>query len=413
MARTKRRLSCKTSYLRIQLRRAIRVSWIRAILFLSTISALALSCRGFSVSKRAGTVLHVSHRGGGVERYYSDLIRNTKTYEHVVSTDLGTVIDVISTPRQSNHRFVMHIHSAMLDSSMGWRILDLIRRVTRERGLVILTVHDFQWLLPQDPNNMANGPLERANENDKRNTITLFKLCDVVIFPSRFTKTEYDRVLGVYRAVSVVVPHPDYAVLHHVKRITPFNSRIVNVGFFGEYSRRKGARILFEVIDELANLGLSANITIFGQVLGAGSESLVQTAHLQGIHMYGRYRDDEIIETLDGYNLHLIAILSDVNETYCYAATHALNSGLPILHTGRGALGERLSAFHRAFDTSSGTLSSVLRRLVAFMRKERATAKVSGRNTNNHIVFPKWYSVNYPHLAFTKLHMQKLMFLSH
>ena len=359
---------------RLQLCRALRTPRARQLhllFFVSVImiSAHAFNCCSFAASTRAGTILHVSHRGGGVERYYNDLIQYSTNYEHIVSTDLTTVINVISSWRQSTDSLILHIHSAMLDSSLGWRILDVIGKATAEGSLVLLTVHDFQWLLPQDPNNMANSNLERASEKDRQNTIILFKLCDVVIFPSHFSKNEYDRVLGVYSYTSVVVPHPDYAILHNANRIVPITSRVVNVGFFGEYSRRKGSRILFEVINELANLGLSANITIFGQVIGVGAQNLVQTAHLQDINMYGPYQDDAIIETLDVYNLHFLAILTDVNETYCYAATHALNSGLPILHTGRGALHERLSVYPRAFDTSGESLTSALRKLLVLIKK--------------------------------------------
>ena len=69
----------------------------------------------------------------------------------------------------------------------------------------------------------------------------------------------------------------------------------------------------------------------------------------QTIQFHGKYSDEDIISLLDKNNIHGIVHLSQFEESYCYALTNSINSGLPILHNNLGTFKNRLERSHPRF----------------------------------------------------------------
>jgi len=60
-----------------------------------------------------------------------------------------------------------------------------------------------------------------------------------------------------------------------------------------------------------------------------------------------RYREDEVADILRRESPDLVFFPGVAPETWCYALTHAMRSGLPIVGFDRGAVAERLRKFDR------------------------------------------------------------------
>jgi hypothetical protein len=61
-----------------------------------------------------------------------------------------------------------------------------------------------------------------------------------------------------------------------------------------------------------------------------------------GLILHSKYNDNDIINLLYKNNIHGILHLSLFEETYCYALTNSINSGIPILHNNYGSFKNRL-----------------------------------------------------------------------
>jgi hypothetical protein len=60
------------------------------------------------------------------------------------------------------------------------------------------------------------------------------------------------------------------------------------------------------------------------------------------IILHNEYKDNNIINLLHNNNIHGIVHLSLFEESYCYALTNSINSGIPIMYINNGCIGERL-----------------------------------------------------------------------
>jgi hypothetical protein len=65
------------------------------------------------------------------------------------------------------------------------------------------------------------------------------------------------------------------------------------------------------------------------------------------------YKENEFFEVIRTNNIHTLTLLNKWGETYCYALSKFLKSGLPIFYNGIGAVAERIPAkshYMKVFD---------------------------------------------------------------
>ena len=68
---------------------------------------------------------------------------------------------------------------------------------------------------------------------------------------------------------------------------------------------------------------------------------------------YGEfYKENELISILYKNNIHGITHLSLFEESYCYALTTSINSGIPILYLEHGVFTERLKDNNKYYPTN-------------------------------------------------------------
>ena len=110
--------------------------------------------------------------------------------------------------------------------------------------------------------------------------------------------------------------------------------KIWNIAFLGGIVPAKGSILARELIMRGKNL----NWFIFGQI---GDAELVKY-EADNYYKMGPYNRDYIGYYLKAYRIDLVCILPQWAETFCYTLSEALESGIPVLVTDVGAVGERI-----------------------------------------------------------------------
>ena len=341
-----------------------------------------------------GRVIHVTHIGGGTERYARDLSQLFPRYEHLFASHENEVDEILRRPwNLQQERLILHVHSVFVNGGIGRKVLSIAKQVHHVNGRVVLTIHDFQWVTPSDPNRITP---DEPTASDLVFAREVFLAADVVIFPSNFVKAEYSRILGTTSLHNVhVVPHPDYGVDRQATWVPKIQDHI-SICFLGEFSLRKGAALLIKVMETLEKDRVSFKVSVRGFVAPDAVSIQNHLEETYGVEFKGQYDETFIVSELRESNIHVLALLSAVNETYCYALTQALNTGIAILHTGFGAVGERLEGYKRAFHiTDRIKLQTTLAQMVQYLRAHEGSK--SAPILSSRFLQPNlWYMENYP-----------------
>ena len=115
-----------------------------------------------------------------------------------------------------------------------------------------------------------------------------------------------------------------------------FNSGITkyfNVVFFGRIMDRKGAPLLFKVIERLSN-NKNIEIKIVGEVTKKYQSKIAKYHLHENVHFYGYVSDDKKAEVLSSACLSLNL---SKRESFPFTITEALSYGLPVITTWRPA----------------------------------------------------------------------------
>jgi len=341
-----------------------------------------------------GRIIHVSHRGGGTERYVHDLEQLFPRYEHVLASSEKEIIEGLRSFDPIGKRLILHLHSVFVNGGVGRKILRYASTIHHMNGRVIITIHDFQWFVPRDPNRITEKGL--PSEHDLGFAREILLVSDLAIFPSDYTFTEYTKALGTMEWYNAhVVPHPDFGI-DHKSTFVPDIDNLISLCFLGEFSLRKGAGMLLKILQALEMARMPVKVSVHGNVAPDAVEIQARLRARYGVEFKGQYDEEFIVDELRGSNVHVLALLSAVEETYCYVVTQAVNTGMAILHTGAGAIGDRLEGYQRAFDISKGkSLKTVLSQMKHYLEAHEGI--MTSRNPTSRVVQPNlWYIENYP-----------------
>jgi len=152
---------------------------------------------------------------------------------------------------------------------------------------------------------------------------------DRVIAPSADVAKRIHRYLPA-RAISVW-PHPEMP-------IAPA-SRVARVVVLGNLSPEKGLRVVAACAQEAKRHGLP----LVFRVLGSTTEAVPQAPEVP-LSLAGQYDDAQLPQLIAAEKPDVLFFPAQVPETYSYTLSVALASGLPIVASSLGALGERLAA---------------------------------------------------------------------
>ena len=295
------------------------------------------------------TIIHIcGDCKGGTEKYVNDLIQlyPSPQYNHIIERNIPFVINNIDSI------YLVHIHCVFFESNIGWNILSIIEQFKNasKNILFYLTIHDYQWLF--DCNILY--PLktiddrylckEYYSKNNSEKLQQLFNTIDRIFIPSQrvFEIYKYfmDKDLTLkYINKMHIIQHCDIYTRLEQLYIPYISNNIINIAFIGTFNEYKGGPIFLELIYNLRNY---KDYIIHYHIFGKHTQSEHDNKLLDYVHFHGSYKNNKLIEQLYANNIHIITSLSVFEETYCYALSLLINSGLPIVYLNRGALLTRL-----------------------------------------------------------------------
>lgn len=277
--------------------------------------------------KHENCILHLTHTwGGGTQKYIDDLCKVFPNEKHVILNKQPFHINIKNTK-------VLHIHSTMVgEENIGWEVLKIAELFKKENKKVILSVHDYQWLFPWCLHPTTED-FETFSKSYADNFKNLLHFCDKVYFHTENVLKRYKQFCGDINCI--VKPPCDTLIRYENHIIQPIHEGIIKVAFLGGNSQHKG----FHHFSDLArNCCNKFEFHMYG--VDASSKNFIS---------HGKYEDETIIETLHKEGIHVLLALSISEETYCYALTKMINSGLPIVFFNRGSFTDRLLGKHERF----------------------------------------------------------------
>jgi len=280
------------------------------------------------------SVLHFIHQAsGGSRKYIEDLMYLTgKKHTLYHGQDKPLVFE--------KDLSMIHVHSFFPYQELGWNCMQILRYLKHfyPSLKIFVTIHDYYWLFTSSNSDEDLATQGFMSEhctvlNHKPDaylcfcTWDLFKMADKVIMPSQSVYNNYKMFMGpgYFDSCPIeIVPHCDMNIRYEQLCIPLFKEK-VNVAVIG-----KKGREVYQLITEK----LPSDVPV-------------------KFMEYPTYKDEELTETLHRDNIHIILWPSRLEETYCYALTRLINSGIPIVYIRRGAFADRLSYGCRFFGTTS------------------------------------------------------------
>ena len=291
-------------------------------------------------------IIHIcSDNKGGTEKYVHDLINLFPNYKHIVHHNIPFIVNNI------NEVILIHIHATFFESNIEWEVLDMLSHIQKNASKkiqVYLTIHDYQWLFDNKAfytiGNREDA-LKYYQTYNKLHIIQLFDKVDRIFIPTQRVFDIYKYYMNndltlLYMNKMHIIPHSDIFIRNEQLYVPIIQSNIIHIAFVGQFNEYKGGKLFLDLI---YNLLTYKNYKIEYHIFGKHSPSENDDNLKHYVHFHGKYKNSNLIQDLYDNNIHILTSLSIFDETYCYALSLLINSGLPIVYLNRGALMTRLS----------------------------------------------------------------------
>ena len=255
-------------------------------------------------------------KSGGACKYINDIIINYTHSEIIIIDNKSKLID---NTHYMPHDIIFLQHFINTDIQAR----DVIKILEKYQSKLIITMHDFVWL-KNNNNEYGNYCHDSYLKKSKINIDyhLLLNNASLIICNSTFTKDQYNK-LGIKDNI-VVQENNDILVDYSTKRIPHIKNKIINIGNFQEWSEYKGKENVESLMKKYKFYNeYTINFFIVGDNLP-------------------KYDENNWSELIENYNIHGLLHLNKWGETYSYALTKSINSGLPILYNNFGAFKNRI-----------------------------------------------------------------------
>ena len=251
---------------------------------------------------------------GGAYKFLTDTMEMYPTYEY---TFIDSKQQLLSIQFNKSDLFILQ---NVLYTNI--EIDDIIKVHTKYNFKLLIQIHDFQWLCPEQHQYTNDIPSAYLNNNINvsKDVSNLLLLADKIIMNSQFT---YDIYSKHFDSSNFTVCYPsDYNLKFGIKNVPEIQNKCMNIGVFSPLCKFKGERY----VNYLKSKYESTDILF--QIVG------------QNIPYYN---EKEFYDYIRKYNINGFLLLNEWGETYGYLLTKIINSGLPLLYNNFGAVKERLS----------------------------------------------------------------------
>ena len=260
-------------------------------------------------------------QGGGSKKYLDNLTTHYTNTTFIYIKNRLQLLNIVFLP--CDILFVQHL----LYTDIFPEDLNAVKHKYNVK--TIISIHDFYWFISD-----INHLLHELSSNPyyeyiylhppaciHPSILTLFDNASMVIHPSSFTKLHFDKFFR--KDNTIVQPHNDIEIDYTVKQIPLVNNQI-NIAHFQPFTKYKGSNFVF-LLQQKYKIYKKYNIKFL--ILGKNISA---------------YTETNWYETMKEHHVHCLLHLNKYGETYSYALTKSINSGLPILYNNIGAYQERI-----------------------------------------------------------------------
>jgi hypothetical protein len=255
---------------------------------------------------------------GGSHKWVMDL-RRRKGITTPLVVQLSKLKELLNEAKSTKTRVVVIINS-FLRTDIA---VEHVSSLHCEYGFkILIPIHDWYWFNPGLEMSHVHSAYLTADAKLAQATVELLGRCEKVICPSKFV---YTRMRRAYSGDNLVR------------------------GEWNDYdldSAKLGMKSVGQVEGSPLNIGV-----LVGWSICKGEEQILHLCHKYpdvsivrvGIEIEA-YEDtmESFIALIKKHNIHGLLYLNKWGETWCYALTKGLCSGLPILYNNIGAFKERI-----------------------------------------------------------------------
>ena len=257
---------------------------------------------------------------GGTSKYINDILKSFPEIKFLFLTEKKQIYGIKF--KDTDIIFVQQLIMTTIFPE------DIIYIKNTYNSKIVISIHDFCWFNKEIIHNFGIDPYHWHGKYIEENIIInesikkLFSVANDIIHPSLFTYNTYSNYFD--KKNFKLVYHNDNIINDNINNF-PIIKKEIHIGVLHSFSIYKGkeiVNILMEKYPKYKKYKVNFLITDFT------------------IEKYEEHNFNDIIKK---YNIHCLLCLNKWGETYCYALTKYLNSGLPILYNNIGAFQDRIA----------------------------------------------------------------------
>lgn len=260
--------------------------------------------------------------GGGSVKYLDDL---KKQYINVNFVHIKNKASILAI-KNANPHDILFVQQLLWSDILPEHIINIKNKFSMQ---IVISVHDFCWFIQDDNiNNPTNNVWEQGYLYDishiNSKIMRLFDKAAIVIHPSEFTQNHYSRFFPTHN--SVLQQHNDIEDKYPIKQIPKVKHNTINIGNFQRFTHYKGKEnvdLLFNMYNNTTYKGYKIYFKVVGKNIS-------------------EYDESNWCDEMRKHDFHCLLHLNKYGETYSYALSKSINSGLPILYNSIGAFKERI-----------------------------------------------------------------------
>ena len=253
--------------------------------------------------------------GGGSKKYLDDIINHYTDINFIMIINKKDLYSISFKP--TDLLFLQHLLFCDIQPQ------DILNVKERYKFKIILSIHDFSWFTNRSTK-LSDNPTKfyeyayLYNIDINPYIIELLNSIELVIHPSKFTFNTYSRYFSMENCI--IYEHNDIFINYNTRRVPFIKHYNINIANFQELSQYKGLYNIF-ILKEKYRYYKGFKINFITDI---------------------KYNETNWPYKLKSHNIHGLLHLNKFGETYSYALSKSINSGLPILYNGIGSIKDRL-----------------------------------------------------------------------
>jgi hypothetical protein len=332
----------------------------------------------YNLNKNYKNVYIISNiQGGGSLKYIIDIINNNNYKNNFI------IIKNEKELRQHNFCDSIILLQQLFYTDINLNTLINLKKTTNVQ--LIISIHDCYWINDEVVKIFNNtffwhNAYLKDDIKISEDIIQLFEIADEILFPSKFIYGIYSKYFSTENFV--LVTHNDYFLDYSTKNIPLIKNNNINIGVFHDHSIYKGK----EYINYLSNKFINyKDYTIKWHITGVNSP---------------KYKEKDFFKYIKFLNIHCLTSLNKEGETWSYALTKFINSGLPIIYNNFGAFKERIpdnvDHYFKVYETemendiNNEKLDAVFIQLLDYIIQNNG--EFNNINTNTEIIYNPYYN---------------------